>query len=117
MENERSGGIAGRLGRLLVRGPNTKVATCAVALAAASGVGLSAAFAAPSHGGWATVGMAGVAVGLAAGLASVVPALAAVYLRRERLVSIAAASLSFGASAYLVARSLKSGAGAGVSSG
>jgi hypothetical protein len=82
-------------------------------VAAVSGAGLAAAFAAPNHGGWATVGMAGVAVGLAAGLASVAPALAAIYLRPERLISIAAASLSFGASVYLVARSLKSGARAG----
>ena len=82
---------------------------CAVALAAASGAGLAAAFAARNHGGWATVGMAGVIVGLAAGLASVPPAVAAVYLRRERLIPIAVASLSFGVSAYLIAGSLKSG--------
>jgi hypothetical protein len=110
MVNGRSGHIGGRLGRRLRCRPATKVGKSAVAFAAASGVGLAAAFAAPEHGGWATVGMAGIALGLAAGLASVLPALAAVYLRRERLISVAAASLSFGASAYLVARSLKSGA-------
>jgi hypothetical protein len=86
-----------------------KVGKCAVAFAAASGVGLATAFTAPDRGEWRTVGMAGVAVGLAFGLASAVPALAAIHLRRERAISIAAASVSFGGSAYLIARSLSSG--------
>src|SRR3954453_23742684 len=89
--------------------PATKAGQCAVAFAAASGVGLAAAFAAPDRGAWGVVGMAGVAVGLAFGLASVAPALVAIYLRRERVVSIAAASLAFGGSAYFVARSRPSG--------
>src|SRR3954447_3700557 len=113
MVRGEAGNIAGRLGRSLSRRPATKVGKSAVAFAAASGAGLAAAFAAPDDGGWATVGMVGVAVGLVAGLGSVAPALAAIYLRRERLISIAAASLSFGASAYLVARSLRAGARAG----
>jgi hypothetical protein len=53
--------------------------------------------------------MAGVTVGLAFGLASAVPALAAIHLRQERAISIAAASFSFGGSVYLIARSLSSG--------
>jgi hypothetical protein len=106
MVNGRSRRIA-VLGRRLKRRPAMTVGKCAVLSAAVSGVGLTAAFAAPNHGAWATVGMAGIVVGLAAGLASVAPALAAIFLRRERLISAAAASLSFGASVYLVARSLK----------
>lgn len=90
--------------------PATKIGRSAVAFAATSGVGLAAAFAAPDRGVWATVGMVGVAVGLASGFASIGPALAAIYARRERRIAITAAALSFGASAYLVARSLPSGA-------
>jgi hypothetical protein len=46
--------------------------------------------------GSGVVGIAGVAVGLAFGVASIAPALVALCLRRERVVSIAAAALAFG---------------------
>lgn len=104
-----SAGKAARVGRRAQVRPAGRIGRCALALSAASGVGLATAFAAPDHGDWATVGMAGAVVGLSFGLASAVPALAAIYLRRERLISIAAAALSFGGSAYLVGRSLASG--------
>jgi hypothetical protein len=81
----------------------------------ASGVGFATAFAAPDRGGWGVVGMGGVVVvGLSLGFASVVPALLAIFLRRERLVSIAAAALAFGGSVYVVRRSLARGPGKGV---
>jgi hypothetical protein len=92
-------------GRLTLR-PVTTVGKCAVAVSVASGVGLATAFVAPDRGGWGVVGMGGAVVGLSLGLASAIPALLAVYLRRERFVSIVAAALSFGGSAYLVRRSL-----------
>jgi hypothetical protein len=89
--------------------PATKVGKCATAFAVTSGVGLATGFAAPDRGGWRPVGMAGVAVGLAFGLASAVPALAAIHLRQERAISIAAACLPFSGSVYLIARSLSNG--------
>jgi hypothetical protein len=95
-----------RVARRLKAGPATNVGKCAVACAAASGVGLATAFAAPDRGEWRNVGMAGVAVGLAFGLASAAPALAAIHLRRDRAISTAAACLPFGVSVYLIARSL-----------
>ena len=105
----RNARSAGRLGRRPKVWPATRVGKCAIAFAAASGVGLAAAFAAPDRGGWGAVGMAGVAVGLAFGLASAAPMVLAIYLRRERAIAVAAAALSFGGSAYLVARALASG--------
>jgi hypothetical protein len=100
-----------RLARRLQVGPATNVGKCAIGFAAASGVGLATAFGAPDRGRWRTVGMAGAAVGLAFGLASAAPAVAAIHLRRERAISTAAACLPFGVSVYLIARSLSSDSG------
>lgn len=100
-----------RSSRRLKPGPATKSGKCAVGFAAASSVGLATAFAAPDRGAWRTLGMAGAGLGLAFGLASAIPALTAIHLRRERTISTAAACLPFGASIYLIARSLSSDSG------
>jgi hypothetical protein len=86
--------------------PASRLGKWAAGAASASVAGLWIGTITPDRAGWSAVGMAGAAAGLTLGLAGGLLALAAVWLRGDLTIGVAASSMPFAAAVYLIRRSL-----------
>lgn len=86
--------------------PTSRTGKWALGAAAAGAAGLWLGTVMPERGAWSAVGMAGTSAGLAFGVAGGFIAVAAIWLRGDRVIGVVAAFVPFAGSVYLIRRSL-----------